>query len=352
MIFKRILSLGTVLALSASLMVGCQNGGKDAKGNADEKAGEILKIGMVTDVGGVNDQSFNQSCWEGLQRAKKELAVDVKYLESNQDADYVPNLETLVDEEYDLIIGVGFKMAEAVKEAAENYPDYEFAIVDYDYSAEGQETPENVNCLVFNEQEASYLVGLIAGKMTKTNNVGFIGGMDVPVIQKFRYGYEYGVNTANPNSKSMIQFANSFSDAAKGKSIANQMYANGADIIFTAAGNVGTGAIEAAKETNKYAIGVDRDQNDLAPKNVITSAMKRVDIAVYNTVKDLKEGNFNGGKANIYGLKEDGVGIAPTSDKNVPKDVLDYIDKEADKVRNGEVKVPGTKAEFDKVVKK
>jgi basic membrane protein A len=349
---KKILSLGTAFILSASLMAGCQNGGKDNKGNVDEKAGEILKIGMVTDVGGVNDQSFNQSSWEGLKRAEKELSVEVKYLESNQDADYAPNLETLVDEECDLIIGVGFKMAEAVKEAAENYPDYEFAIVDYNYEAEGQETPENVNCLVFNEQEASYLVGLIAGKMTKTNNVGFIGGMEVPVIQKFRYGYEFGVNTANPNAKSLAQYANSFTDAAKGKSIANQMYGNGADIIFTAAGNVGTGAIEAAKETNKYAIGVDRDQNDLAPKNVITSAMKRVDVSVYNAVKDLKEGNFNGGKATIYGLKEDGVGLAPTSDKNVPKDILDYVNKEADKVRSGEVKVPGTKADYDKASKK
>ena len=341
--FKKLLSIGLSAIVAGSLLVGCTST-KTEENNAGTE--EALKIAMVTDVGGVNDQSFNQSAWEGLQKAEKELGVDVKYLESSQDADYAPNIETLVDEDNDLIIGVGFKMADAILEAAENYPDQKFAIIDHDYSAEGKEIPANVNCILFNEQEASYLVGLIAGKMTQTKNVGFIGGMKSPVIERFQYGFMAGVEASNPEAQVSIQYANSFTDAAKGKSIANQMYSQNSDIIFSAAGNVGTGAIEAAKEKKKYAIGVDRDQNDLAPDSVITSAMKRVDTAVYNTVKDLKDDNFGGGKASIYGLKEDGVGIAPTTNKNVAPDVLEFVNKESEKIKSGEIKVPTNEKEY------
>jgi basic membrane protein A and related proteins len=345
--FKKLLSLGITTILASSLLVGCSTKTEETTTGSEE----TLKVAMVTDVGGVNDQSFNQSAWEGLQKAKKELGADVKYLESTQDADYAPNIETLVDEDNDLIIGVGYKMADAILEAAENYPEQNFAIIDHDYTGDGKEIPKNINCILFNEQEASYLVGLIAGKMSQTGNVGFIGGMKSPVIERFQYGYMAGVEAANPETQVSIQYANSFTDAAKGKSIANQMYSQGSDIIFSAAGNVGTGAIEAAKEQNKYAIGVDRDQNDLAPDHVITSAMKRVDTAVYNTVKALKDNNFEGGKASIYGLKEDGVGIAPTTSKNVAPDVLDFVNAEGEKIKSGDIKVPANEEEY-KAMKK
>ena len=327
---KKIVSLATSVVLSTSLLVGCSGKNKGNGGNvSNEKA--TLKIGMITDVAGVNDQSFNQSAWEGLQKSKEELGVEVTYLESKQD----------------LILGVGAKLAPAIEEGAGLYPDQKFVIVDEELPSD----IKNVKSILFNSQEAAYLVGLIAGKMTETNNVGFIGGMDIPVIDTFKYGYMAGVKKANSNVQIQDQFANSFTDQAKGKAIANQMYGQGADIIFIAGGDVGTGAIEAAKEKNKYAIGVDRDQSDLAPKNVLTSAIKRVDVGVYETVKDLLDGKFEGGTVTVYGLDQEAVGIAPTTKNLVPQDILDYVNQEIEKLKKGDIKVPKDKKEYDAMMK-
>ncbi|WP_195251566.1 BMP family lipoprotein [Romboutsia sp. 1001713B170207_170306_H8] len=338
---KKLLTFTTSLILSTSMMVGCSNkGNESSSGNSSN----VIKIGMVTDTGGVNDESFNQSAWEGLQRLKKEYGdkVNVKYLESKQDADYTPNVETFVDEEMDLIIGVGYKLENAIKEASKNYPDNNFAIIDTQVDA------KNVDSLLFADNESSYLTGLIAGKMTKTGKVGFIGGMESEVISKFEYGYKAGVLDSNPEAKISTQYTNSYTDSALGKSIANQMHTDGVDVIFTAAGACGTGAIEAAKENNKMAIGVDQDQNKLAPKNVITSAMKNVDVTVYNISKDLLEGKYEGGKVIVSTLETEGVGIAPTTKDNVPQDILDYVNEIKNKVKYGDIKVPATKDEFEK----
>lgn len=344
--FKKSMALLLTMLLLAGLVAGCGPKAPEQQQPAENNAPaeKPLKIAMVTDVGGVNDRSFNQSAWEGLQRAQKELGVQASYQESKQEADYATNIETLVDAENDLIWGIGFLMGETIKTAAQNYPDQKFAIIDYAY---GDETPENVVGVVFKEEEPSYLVGYIAGKMTKTNKVGFIGGMDFPVIHKFHYGYLAGVKAANPNVEVMVQYANSFTDEAKGRSIAEQMYANGADIIFHAAGATGNGMIEVAREKGKYAIGVDKDQNPDAPDNVITSAMKRVDNAIFNVAKDLKEGKYAGGETVVYGLKEGGVDIAPSSNKLVPKEILDEVEVLKAKIISGEIKVPATKEEFE-----
>ncbi|MBO3445991.1 BMP family ABC transporter substrate-binding protein, partial [Clostridium sp. CCUG 7971] len=266
--FKKILCLIMVAIVSSLALIGCTGN----KGN-DDKINNKVKVTMITGVGGINDRSFNQSSWEGLQKAKKDLGVEVGYIESNQDSEYTANIETAVDDGNDLIIGVGFKLKDAILSAAKNYPDQKFAIVDADYE---DKTPNNVTCITFSEEQAGYVVGLVAGKMTKTNKVGFIGGIKGVVIKRFEVGYKAGVKEANPNAKVIDQYANTFTDSAKGKSIAQQMYANGADIIFSAAGDVGLGAIEVAKEQGKFAIGVDRDQNEVAPNTVITSAMKKV----------------------------------------------------------------------------
>ena len=187
--------------------------------------------------------------------------------------------------------------------------------------------------------------------MTKTNEVGFIGGMDNPVVNQFEYGYKAGVVAANDKANVKAQYAGTFGDAAKGKSIANQMYANNIDTILSAAGGTGVGAIESAKEQNKYAIGVDRDQSDLAPKNILTSALKKVNVGVYETVKAFVEGEEIGGKERVYGLKEDGVGI-PESTKNlVSQDIIDYVNEMAEKIKNGEIKVPATKDEYETMSK-
>ena len=303
-----------------------------------------MSIAMVTDVGGVNDQSFNQSAWEGLQRAEKDFGIKVAYKESKQDADYGPNMETLTDAGYDLIWGIGFLMGDAIKETAEINPDQKYAIIDFSY---GPETPENVTCAVFQEEEPSFLVGYIAGKMTKSNKVGFVGGIKFPLIEKFEYGYMAGVKMANPDAEVLRQYAESFTDAAKGKAIANNMYQQGADIVFHASGGVGDGVIEAAKEKDAWAIGVDKDQNFLAPDNVLTSAMKRVDNAIYDIGKRLMDGEFGGGQTVVYNLKNDGVGIAPTSDKHVPPAVLKEVDDLVVKIKAGEIVVPATKEAFD-----
>lgn len=338
MTFKKIATLAMATVVSASLLVGCS-------GNNESASDDKITVAMITDVAGVNDQSFNQSAWEGLQKAEKELGIEVKYLESKQDSDYATNIETLVDEDVDLILGVGMKLADAIKEGSELYPDQNFVLVDEEIDA------SNVKNILFKAEESAYLAGLIAGKTTKTNNVGFIGGMELPVIDTFKYGYMAGVKAANPDAKVQAQYANSFTDQAKGKAIANQMYTNGADIVFTCGGDVGTGAIEAAKENNKYAIGVDRDQSDLAPQNVLTSAIKRVDAGVFETVKSYVNGTFEGGTTTTYGLEENAVGVPDTTKNLVSQDILDLVEETITKLKNKEITVPKNEEEYNAMFK-
>jgi basic membrane protein A and related proteins len=308
-----------------------------------------LKVGMVTDVGGVNDQSFNQSAWEGLQKAKKELGVKVSYQESKQDADYPANLETLYDAKNDLIWGIGFKMADAILLAAKQNPKQKYAIIDYSY---GAKTPPNVVGVMFKAEEGAFLAGYIAAKMSKSGTLGFIGGMSVPIIHSFQYGFKAGAKYANPKINILEQYSESFTDAAKGKAIANQMIGKGADVVFHAAGAVGDGVIEAAKEKNKQAIGVDRDQNYLAPKNVITSSMKRVDNAIFNVVRDFSTGKFSGGTTIEYGLKDGAVDIAPTTNKLVPSILLSSVADLKKDIVAGKIKVPATEKAYADYAKK
>lgn len=340
--FKKLATLAMATVVSASLLVGCSGKNENAESASDDK----VTVAMITDVAGVNDQSFNQSAWEGLQRAKEELGVEVKYLESKQDSDYATNIETLVDQDADLILGVGMKLADAIKEGAELYPEQKFVLVDEELT-----DVSNVKSILFNAQESAYLAGIVAGKMTKTNNVGFIGGMELPVIDTFKYGFMAGVKAANPDAKVQSQYANSFTDQAKGKAIANQMYSNGADIVFTCGGDVGTGAIEAAKENSKFAIGVDRDQSDLAPEHVLTSAIKRVDVGVYETVKAYVDGTFEGGTTTVYGLEENAVGIPDTTKNLVSQDILDLVKEQTEKLQSGEIVAPKNEEEYKAMFK-
>ena len=340
---KKSLALIIAILMVTSLLAACGGGQTKDQGQKPPEE-QPIRVAMVTDVGGVEDQSFNQAAWEGLQKANTDLGIEVGFRESNQEADYEPNIDDLVDAGYEFIWGVGFKMATAIKEASENYPENIFGVIDFAY---GDDTPENVVGIVFKEQEASYLVGLIAGKMTQTNKVGFIAGMDIDVIHRFQYGFYAGLKDANPDVEILYQNANAFDDQAAGKSIALQMYQQGAVIIFHAAGDTGTGMIEAAREQNKWAIGVDRDQNYLAPDNVITSAMKGVDLAVYEIAQELKNGTFKGGRTLVYGLAEGGVDIAPTSNKHVPQEILDFVEEQKQKIISGEIVIPANKEEYD-----
>ena len=313
-----------------------------AKSGSTTTAKSDLKVGLITDVGGIHDHSFNETSWKGLEKAKTDFGVEINYLESKTDADYSSNIESFVDEDYDLIVCVGFKLAEATKKAAESHPDKKFAIID---DASNASLP-NVTCLTFKQEQASYLVGYVAGLVTKKNNVGFVLGMASEMMNKFGYGYLAGVYAANPKATVQQIDANNFADPAIGKTSATTMITNGADVIFHAAGGTGVGVIQACQENKISAIGVDTDQSSLAPDTVITSAMKRVDNAVYDSVKQLVEGTLKGGEV-VYDLSKGGVDIAPTT-KLLSEDVLKKVEEVKANILSGEIVVPGTKAEFEK----
>ena len=340
---KKLFAVGLTAIMMSSLLVGCSS-----KTESNE---DVYKIGMISDTGGVNDESFNQSTWEGLQQAQEKYGKDkvqVKYVESSQEADYTPNIETFVEEDLDLIIGVGYQLKDSIEESAKNYPEQKFAILDETYDT----IQENVIPVVFKEEESAYLVGVMAAKMSKTNKVGFIGGLPAPSVVRYQYGYKYGVTNTNKDTQILEQYVNSFTDQAKGKAIANQMYSNGADIVFTCGGDVGTGAIEAAKENKKMAIGVDIDQNPLAPENVISSTVKNINVSIINLVGEILDGNYQGGQVIVNTLASGGVGIAKTTDKNVPADILKYVEEQAELVKSGEIKVPQNEKEYNEIVGK
>lgn len=341
---KKIVSLLLTATLAISCLVGC--GSSNAKNDTQSKGDDKVKIGIVLDVGGVNDGSFNQTSWEGLQRAMKELGVDGKYLESAKESDYAPNIEALMDDDCDLIICVGYMLADATQKAAQANPDQKFAIIDDATCAD----LKNVECLMFKQEQASYLVGYVAGLTTKSNNVGFVLGMENETMNLFGYGYCAGVLDANKDAKIQQINANAFSDPALGKSSAQNMISSGADVIFHAAGATGLGVIEACKaahatDANIFAIGVDTDQASLAPDTVITSAMKRVDNAVYDVCKQVKEGTYKAG-VTTYDLAVGGVDIAPTQDLLTPE-VIKALDDVKAKIVSGEVEVPDSKDAFD-----
>ena len=312
---------------------------------------DVYKIGMISDTGGVNDESFNQSTWEGLQQAQEKYGKDkvqVKYVESSQEADYTPNIETFVEEDLDLIIGVGYKMAGAIEEASKNYPDVQFAIIDHSY----EKQPENVTSLIYEDNTAAYLAGLVAAKKTETNKVAFIGGIKSATLDKFEYGFRAGVKAANPKCELTVRYLNSFSDSALAKSVANQMHKDGVDVIYTAAGAAGTGAIEAAKENNKMAIGVDVDQSPLAPDNIISSTMKNVNVSIVNLVGEILEDNYQGGQVIVNTLASGGVGLSDTTKDHVSKDILDYVNEQAGKIKSGEIVVPENEKQYNEIVGK
>ena len=313
--FKKIRSLLLVGVISIGV-VGCS---KDNE--VVEK--DLPKIGLVLSTGGVNDRSFNQSAWEdGALKAKEELGVEVTYLESHSDADYIQNIETAV-EDNDLVIGVGFQLGDAIKEAAKVYPDKQFVTIDSENS-----NLDNVRAITFDEEEAGYLTGLIAGKTTKTNVIGWIGGMDIPSCSNFYVGYEKGAKEVNPNIKVLKQFTNSFSDAAKGKVVAQQMINENADIIFTASGGGNVGSLEAIKENNIYAINVDMPGNYLAPQHVLTSALKNVGEGLRMTIEDYVNGEWTGGEVR-YNYSNNGVGFEKTD--LLSDDLIKYVEERLNK---------------------
>ena len=310
----KVLLLAGVLSLS----IGCS--GKE-KTDTQEA---IYKVSLVLDEGGANDQSFNQASLEGALSAKEKYNVEVSYIESESEGDYVANIETAIDNDSDLIIGVGYKLTEAIEEASSLYPTQDFAIVDGAFET----VPSNVVSMSFDEEEAGYLVGLIASKMTETKKVAFVGGYNIPSVSNFYNGYEKAIKEVDPGIEVLCQYANSFTDSAKGKAMAQQLIKDSYDIIFTASGGVNNGVWEACVENNKKAIGVDIASSQFS-SSIITSALKNVGIGVELTIKDLVEGTFNGGEVKTFGLSNNGVGYELTD--HLPKEVIDFVE---DKIKS------------------
>ena len=308
LILSGIISLG---------VVGCTSTNTN---NIEDKT----KVTLVLSVGGVNDESFNQGAWEGALKASEELGVEVSYLESNSDADYITNIETAIDKDSDLIVGVGFQVGNAIKEAALAYPEQSFAAIDSTY----EDTPDNLRSITFSEEEAGYLTGLIAGKMTESNVIGWIGGIDIPSCSNFYIGYEKGAKEANPNIKVLKQYTNSFTDAAKGRVVAEQMVNDGADIVFMAAGGGNAGALEVVRENNIKAIGVDMPNNYLAPEYIITSALKNVGEGLKLTINDFINGEFTSGEVK-YDLSNGGVGFEKTD--LLSDEIIKYVEDKLNK---------------------
>lgn len=333
-----------IVVLSVSVLLsGCSSKTKQESTQpetAQESKNKDFKVGLVTDVGGINDRSFNQMAYEGLQRAAKELGVTVNVIQSKKMEDYVPNLTNFAQQGYNLVIAVGFMMHDAVEEVSQKFPDTKFLIID----SEVTDRP-NVSSAMFKEEQVGYLVGAMAGLMEKekvgkvkgTNTIGVVGGMQIPPVDRFIAGYQQGAKAVNPDIKILINYTNKFDDPATGKQMALTQISQGAEIIFQVAGGTGEGVIKAAQEKNVYAIGVDADQSYLAPDHVLTSAVKRVDVATYNVIKDTLNGNFKSGIV-YFDLKNDGVEIGKVN-KDVPQSIIDKVNQLAQDIKDGKITV-------------
>ncbi|NLY53471.1 MAG: BMP family ABC transporter substrate-binding protein [Firmicutes bacterium] len=327
---KKLLLTSLILVLVVSSLVGCS---------------KPQTVTMVTDSGGVDDKSFNQSAWEGLEafRDANKGKVEVNYIESSSEEDYQPNLTAAVDKGAGLTWAVGYMMAQQLQDTAKSNSKVSFGIIDW-APAEEDEVLDNVAYVTFKEHEGSFLVGLIAGLTTETNNVGFVGGMSGGVIEKFEVGFHAGVKAANPDARVQIQYAESWGDIPKGKQIATTMIRDGADVVYHAAGGTGIGVAEACDEAQVHFIGVDVDQSDLTPYT-LTSMLKRIDNAIQTISTEWLNGDFQGAKVYSLGLAEDGVGYGYDPDK-ISDEVKAIVDDYAAKIKSGELVIPTSNDEL------
>jgi basic membrane protein A len=344
-----------VVLASLALIVGAAAcGGDDEGGGAattTETQAEEVSAGLVSDVGRFNDKSFNQSALEGLNRAKDELSAETRAVESRQTSDYVPNLSSLARQGQDVTIAVGFLLAEPTATAAKRFPDANFAIIDYSVqappftdAAKGVQTPTNVRGLTFATNENSYLIGCMAAMVVQKQGgsqvISAVGGIKLPTVDIFIAGYQAGAKACNSNIKVLVGYSQDFVAQDKCKEVALDQISKGSQVVFQVAGGCGLGALDAANQKGKWGIGVDRDQSDLGP-HILTSAVKRVDVSVFETVKSVEDGTFTGGEDAVFNLENEGVAIGKTSDK-VSQDILDKIDDLKQQIIDGGIKPPSS----------
>src|SRR6478735_8146722 len=340
---KRSLVLLGAVALFAAGCGGSSSSSSSSNTTTGSKSGSGKKIGLVTDIGGLNDRGFNHLSYLGLLRAQKELGVQQRVYQAKSTQEYVPNLSTFARQGYDLTIGVGFTEATAIDTTATNFPNSKFAIVDVDQTTEPHK-PKNLLGLLFKEQETGYLVGYLAGLEEKRRPgpdvIGSVGGQKQPPVDRFIAGYQAGAKAADPGIKTLNGYSQDFEDQQKCKEIALNQIEQGAGVIFQVAGGCGLGALEAARQDKVWGIGVDADQSFLGP-HILTSATKRVDTAVFLAVKAVKDGKFKGGNV-TYGLKDNGVALGKISPKVPEADVKKVQQIRAD-IISGKIKdIPTT----------
>lgn len=358
---KRLVAAIAAFSVVATLLAGCgSDSSADAEKQDDGKA--KLKVGLVTDQGGIHDGSFNESANRGIGEAVTELGIEqIPSIESKQQDAYLPNLQTMSGAA-DLTVGAGFMMADSMKNIAEQKADKKFLTIDAEVKT------DNTLSVLFKEHEGSFLAGVIAGKLTKTNKIGFVGGVDGDVIQRFEAGFVAGVSSVNPEAGKllmpkdenttgqMVKYVSSFDDAQKGYEAAKMLINDGCDIVYHAAGGAGLGVFKAVKELTtadspRYAIGVDSDQakteggKDFADV-ILFSMEKKVDVAVKRVIKELQDGKFNGGETETLGLKEEAVGISPTRLDVVTDDLMKLSESAEQQIKDGKITVPATRAEL------
>ena len=342
---------GAGLFLAGLLLAGCVGktesmGSPPAPLKPTAPSVTALKVGMVLDVGGPDDKSFNAAAVAGLNRAKGEAGIDAgsKYLPTATAADYESNLTQLASAGFNPIFAVGYKLHDALGNAAKAFPQTKFVLID-------AEAPALPNCasLSFKEEQGSFLAGYLAESVSKTKTLGFVGGENIPLIGKFLAGYTAGAKTADPNAKVLATYTGNWEDLTAGKNQADQQFASGADIIFQAAGKGGQGVLNAAQEKGAgyYAIGVDSNQDDIHPGRVLTSMVKRLDNAVFDAIKQTQAGQFQPG-AHTFDLKAEGVGLTDFkyTKQDIPADVLKKLDALTQMVKDGKVVPPATPEEL------
>ena len=345
--------LGVIIVLSFLITTGIGCGGNQG-GDAEGTSG-ALKVGLVADQGGVNDGSFNEAAERGIKKAEEELGIKrLNPIESLQQEQYQPNLKTMAGAA-DLTVGAGFIMGSSMKAVSDQMPDKKFLIVDTIVDS------PNVLSYVFKEQEGAYLAGVMAGTLTKSNKIGFIGGKEGDVIERFEAGFAAGVASVNPEAAkglipasanshgTFVKYIDSFNDQSKAKEAANILYNSGADIILHSAGGAGRGVFLAAKERGKYAIGVDTDQAKLLPDYadvILFSIIKKVDEAVYNAIDNLKNGEFMGGSTINLGVKQDSIGISETLNDAVTDEAKNALKRAEEVVRSESSIIPDTLAKL------
>ena len=301
--------------------------------------GKPIRVGLVTDVGGLNDRSFNQGNYEGLLRAERELDVQGRVLQSKRASDYIPNLSTLARQKYDLVVAVGFPMADATDAVAQQFPNVNFAIVDV---AQGslEHKPSNVRGLVFKEQEGGYLAGYLAGLVAKEQGgkqiVSTVGGRKIPPVDRYIAGFQAGARAANPGVTTLNGYSQDFVDQARCKEIALQQIARGSQVVMQVAGGCGLGALDAARERNVWGIGADADQSFLGP-HILSSALKLNPVSIFQTIETVENGTFRGGEDTLFDVKSGGVGLGKINPR-IPNDIVAKVNQVQEDLAAGRIR--------------